>query len=148
MNECNSKPPLTTSDKPGGVTPDPLTGAEADASKPTPVQMLREVLRWKHKNGLSERTLSQASCVDFHLKVMYLFNQIHEAFAGQTFIKSLPPDAPLNMHRFKTYVAYLKEAGDMLELAEHLRRLVSPVSGERRKPQRRSRNKALKSRRC
>jgi len=125
MNKSNTNDPLPLHDNKRSVTPDPPTGP-----KPHPLKQLREIVEWCRRNGADEQLLARGLSLDFHMKMVFLFDEINAAFGGRTLIPGLPPNAPLNVERFKTHMFYLQRAINMLELGAHLARLVSTDNEE------------------
>jgi len=130
MRKSNSNQPVPAANDNRSVAPGLPSGPKADPGEPSLGERVRELHRWCDENNVDEQTMARAMSLDVHAKMMNLFGEIDRAFGGQTLIRTLPPDDPINVHRFKTHMFYLERAISMLEVVEHLARLVSTDNGE------------------
>ena len=81
--------------------------------------LVRQALR-DEASGLDRMTIPRLCVVKLFARIERLSGQIDEAFTGQPFMPHLPPDAPLNVRRCKTYLQLHQGNTKLLEHAIRL----------------------------
>jgi hypothetical protein len=70
--------------------------------------------------GLDRLAIPRVYLLKLFARIDLCSSQIDAAFAGQPFMPHLPPDAPSNVRRAKTYLRLHQEITKLLERAIHL----------------------------
>jgi hypothetical protein len=122
MNKAPSPIPMRTTAENRKRTPNSSSAGAKTArenARPDSVIEMIETLHACIEEGMDTSSFAQVLILKLLLKVNRMNDGIEEAFAGQPFIRALPPDAPANQRRFDAYwESHLKVTKLLLQLVQ------------------------------
>jgi hypothetical protein len=119
MNKAPSPIPIRTTAENRKRTPNSSSAGAKSARENARPDSVIETLSACIEEGTDARSFAQVLILKLLVKVNSMIDYIEEAFAGQPFIRGLPPDAPANQRRFDAYwESYLKVTKLLLQLVQ------------------------------